>query len=260
MEGEVVKKPEGDETECKAEEGAGFETKHLGCHASEEGVQDVKEAENVKEVEVKMEENEKAEIVKSEEEKKKEGEKAEDSINKETEELEKQAAELMEEMSKPDENEEREVLAEEEKKENSDLMNKEEEGEKAMCIEDNKEKDVEKEKATEIALKIDWDQFKPKEGEAEAGSGVDGSEGNLVVVDASNQGSSDFLKSELNQEYMNLLKYEIEQTTEFITKLIPIDVIVDEYQDNKFHESFLKIKQEYKYIRKLRRDGNQSNN
>ena len=61
---------------------------------------------------------------------------------------------------------------------------------------------------------------------------------------------------ELNQQYMNDIKKEIEENTPFITELLDIGVLVVEFKENKFESCFEELQKRYKNIRRLRRDGN----
>ena len=62
---------------------------------------------------------------------------------------------------------------------------------------------------------------------------------------------------ELALEYENFLRQEIEQTTPLISEQLEIKILLNEYKDNlEYSDSVKKISEKYKYIRKVRRDGN----
>ena len=58
-------------------------------------------------------------------------------------------------------------------------------------------------------------------------------------------------------EYENAIKAEIEQTTPLISDQLEIQILLDDYKDNLEYANSVKIiTEKYKYIRKVRRDGN----
>ena len=58
-------------------------------------------------------------------------------------------------------------------------------------------------------------------------------------------------------EYENAIKAEIEQTTPLISDRLEIQILLDDYKDNLEYTNSVKIiTEKYKYIRKVRRDGN----
>ena len=58
-------------------------------------------------------------------------------------------------------------------------------------------------------------------------------------------------------EYENSIKAEIEQTTPLISDQLEIQILLDDYKDNLEYANSVKIiTEKYKYIRKVRRDGN----
>ena len=58
-------------------------------------------------------------------------------------------------------------------------------------------------------------------------------------------------------EYENAIKAEIEQTTPLISEQLDIKVLLKDYEDNAEYANSVKvITEKYKYIRKVRRDGN----
>jgi ubiquitin thioesterase protein OTUB1 len=58
-------------------------------------------------------------------------------------------------------------------------------------------------------------------------------------------------------EYENAIKAEIEQTTPLISDKLEIQILLDDYKDNLEYANSVKIiTEKYKYIRKVRRDGN----
>lgn len=61
---------------------------------------------------------------------------------------------------------------------------------------------------------------------------------------------------ELNVEYQNQLKKDIEDTMPFITDLVDLAVLKEEYRDNKFENCFDDLVKRYSRVRRLRRDGN----
>ena len=62
---------------------------------------------------------------------------------------------------------------------------------------------------------------------------------------------------ELILDYENNLRTEIELTTPLISEDFKIDVLIEEYKDNEeYSKSIENITKKYKYIRKVRRDGN----
>ena len=62
---------------------------------------------------------------------------------------------------------------------------------------------------------------------------------------------------ELSLEYENTLRQEIELTTPLISEELPIKILLDDYKsNNEYATSIKQITDKYKYIRKVRRDGN----
>ena len=64
-------------------------------------------------------------------------------------------------------------------------------------------------------------------------------------------------KERLAVEYENQIKAEIEQTTPLISEQLDINILMKDYEDNFEYANSVKIiTEKYKYIRKVRRDGN----
>jgi len=64
-------------------------------------------------------------------------------------------------------------------------------------------------------------------------------------------------KERLAVEYENAIKAEIEQTTPLISDELDIKILLKDYEDNLEYANSVKIiTEKYKYIRKVRRDGN----
>jgi hypothetical protein len=62
---------------------------------------------------------------------------------------------------------------------------------------------------------------------------------------------------EMSIEYVNNLRQEIEMTTPLISNELPISELLEDYKSNNEYSSSIKeITNKYKYIRKVRRDGN----
>ena len=62
---------------------------------------------------------------------------------------------------------------------------------------------------------------------------------------------------EMAMEFENEIRQEIEQTTPLISEKLNIQILLDDYKSNKEYSNSIKIiTQKYKYIRKVRRDGN----
>ena len=62
---------------------------------------------------------------------------------------------------------------------------------------------------------------------------------------------------EMAIEYENSIRQEIEQTTPLISEELPISILLDDYKSNaEYSTSIKQITDKYKYIRKVRRDGN----
>ena len=62
---------------------------------------------------------------------------------------------------------------------------------------------------------------------------------------------------ELSIEYENSLRQEIELSTPLISEELPISILLDDYKsNNEYSTSIKQITDKYKYIRKVRRDGN----
>ena len=65
------------------------------------------------------------------------------------------------------------------------------------------------------------------------------------------------LNYEMSLEYENFLRQEIEQTTPLISEELPVSILLDDYKLNQeYSKSVKQITDKYKYIRKVRRDGN----
>ena len=63
--------------------------------------------------------------------------------------------------------------------------------------------------------------------------------------------------TEMSVEYENALREEIELTTPLISDQLPINSLLDDYKNNmEYSNSVKQITNKYKYIRKVRRDGN----
>ena len=64
-------------------------------------------------------------------------------------------------------------------------------------------------------------------------------------------------KERMAVEYENAIKAEIEQTTPLISELLDIKILLKDYEENLEYANSVKIiTEKYKYIRKVRRDGN----
>ena len=65
------------------------------------------------------------------------------------------------------------------------------------------------------------------------------------------------LNYEMSLEYENFLRQEVEQTTPLISEELPVSILLDDYKSNQEYSNSVKqITDKYKYIRKVRRDGN----
>ena len=65
------------------------------------------------------------------------------------------------------------------------------------------------------------------------------------------------LNYEMSLEYENFLRQEVEQTTPLISEELPVSILLDDYKSNQeYSYSVKQITDKYKYIRKVRRDGN----
>ena len=65
------------------------------------------------------------------------------------------------------------------------------------------------------------------------------------------------LNYEMSLEYENFLRQEIEQTTPLISEELPVSILLDDYKSNQeYSKSVKQLTDKYKYIRKVRRDGN----
>ena len=63
--------------------------------------------------------------------------------------------------------------------------------------------------------------------------------------------------AELSIEYENALREEIEMSTPLISEQLSIDILLNDYKNNAEYSNSIKaITNKYKYIRKVRRDGN----
>ena len=60
----------------------------------------------------------------------------------------------------------------------------------------------------------------------------------------------------LNVEYENQLKQQIKDSTPFISDLMDLSVLKEEYAENKFENCFEVLYTRYKQVRRMRRDGN----
>ena len=61
---------------------------------------------------------------------------------------------------------------------------------------------------------------------------------------------------ELSQEVENQLKREIAESTPYISDLLDLGTLKQEYAHNKFENCFDVLYAKYKRVRRLRRDGN----
>ena len=59
-----------------------------------------------------------------------------------------------------------------------------------------------------------------------------------------------------NEEYANQLKKDIEESSPFVSDLLPLEVLKEEYRENKFENCFDDLSTKYKQVRRMRRDGN----
>jgi len=73
-----------------------------------------------------------------------------------------------------------------------------------------------------------------------------------------NQSKDEIIKNyELSIEYQNSIRDEIELTTPLISEELPVGILIEDYISNKdYLKSVEEITSKYKYIRKVRRDGN----
>ena len=63
--------------------------------------------------------------------------------------------------------------------------------------------------------------------------------------------------NEMAAEFENAIRQEIEQTTPLISEKLNIQILLDDYKSNEEYSNSIKIiTEKYKYIRKVRRDGN----
>ena len=83
-------------------------------------------------------------------------------------------------------------------------------------------------------------------------------------INSNNQKTEEQIKNddirkqyEMSIEYVNNLRQEIEMTTPLISNELPISELLEDYKSNNEYSSSIKeITNKYKYIRKVRRDGN----
>mmetsp|Transcript_12363 Transcript_12363/g.8999 ORF Transcript_12363/g.8999 Transcript_12363/m.8999 type:complete len:166 (+) Transcript_12363:57-554(+) len=60
----------------------------------------------------------------------------------------------------------------------------------------------------------------------------------------------------LSEDRMNEIKEEIASTTPFISDLLELAVLKEEYRENKFENCFDELNKRYTHVRRARRDGN----
>ena len=88
----------------------------------------------------------------------------------------------------------------------------------------------------------------------EKGSGINIDE---EIALAQKQSKEIMEKERMAVEYENAIKAEIEQTTPLISELLDIKILLKDYEENLEYANSVKIiTEKYKYIRKVRRDGN----
>ena len=83
-------------------------------------------------------------------------------------------------------------------------------------------------------------------------------------INSNNQKTEEQIKNddirkqyEMSIEYVNNLRQEIEMTTPLISNELPISELLEDYKsNNEYATSIKQITDKYKYIRKVRRDGN----
>ena len=64
-------------------------------------------------------------------------------------------------------------------------------------------------------------------------------------------------ENEISIEYENALRQEIELNTPLISEQLPINILLNDYKNNvEYSKSIKAVTNKYKYIRKVRRDGN----
>ena len=64
-------------------------------------------------------------------------------------------------------------------------------------------------------------------------------------------------ENEISIEYENALRQEIELNTPLISEQLPINILLNDYKNNaEYSKSIKTVTNKYKYIRKVRRDGN----
>jgi len=61
---------------------------------------------------------------------------------------------------------------------------------------------------------------------------------------------------EQSDKVVNELRKEIEESTPYISEPQPLEILKEEYKDNKFEDCFAKVADRYSKVRRLRRDGN----
>ena len=78
---------------------------------------------------------------------------------------------------------------------------------------------------------------------------------NLIIKNSqSNEIKTNY---EMAMEFENAIRQEIEQTTPLISEKLNIQILLDDYKSNEEYSNSIKIiTKKYKYIRKVRRDGN----
>ena len=88
----------------------------------------------------------------------------------------------------------------------------------------------------------------------EKGSGINIDE---EIALAQKQSKEIMEKERMAVEYENAIKAEIEQTTPLISEQLDIKILLKDYEENLEYANSVKIiTEKYKYIRKVRRDGN----
>ncbi len=59
-----------------------------------------------------------------------------------------------------------------------------------------------------------------------------------------------------SEAVVNQIRKDIEDSMPFITEPMPIEILKEEYKDNKFENCFEDLVKKYTKVRRLRRDGN----
>ena len=97
---------------------------------------------------------------------------------------------------------------------------------------------------------------------SEIENNIDNQKGSGINIDdeialAQKQSQERLENERMAVEYENAIKAEIEQTTPLISDQLEIQILLDDYKDNLEYANSVKIiTEKYKYIRKVRRDGN----